>query len=345
MPCSYPYFFLLIFTLSVLSRCLLNCSPCPLNVNNISGIISEVAPSIPPSLGGDFIELHMDNNAGLCGASLWEGEQLIKIFPAVTPNNGPFGNLVLLHAGQKNDPPYIDETDLTGDLNANGVIDLYSSESSPGLYGTVSDNLSLYTDNGHMLDFLSWTNPESASYSETLQERYDIAASSSLWTPSCQNGEVPCYHAQSVSWKNQPKLSMNRTSNLRGALAWTIQTASPGKIMEPRSLNRDNAFTVLHSPFSPYNDHPNQYNEALFLFNAPPESLVTLQIFDINGNLARKLLSQEPVYTANTILSWDGRDDYNQILPIGLYFAQFIAETGNGQHIQKTEVVVLGRKL
>jgi hypothetical protein len=48
-----------------------------------------------------------------------------------------------------------------------------------------------------------------------------------------------------------------------------------------------------------------------------------IEIYDIRGCLVRSLPIMTDCYSTPTILSWDGRDEQNRLLPPGTYFIQF----------------------
>src|SRR5690349_12145580 len=128
---------------------------------------------------------------------IYEGAGILKTLPSVTPNSGAFGSFILLHAGIKASPSNPDETDLTGDLNGNRAIDLYSDETTPAIAGSADNAITLESLDGNLLDFMSFSDNQ-PYFSTTLQSVYDRAASSNFWQPECL-GEEACYGSGSIS--------------------------------------------------------------------------------------------------------------------------------------------------
>ena len=321
--------------------------PCP-DARHIEGTITEVAPSLPLSAGGDFVEIYFGQAENLCGTKVYEGGALIKTLPSVTPGRGPFSSYVLLHASVKTSNLYPDETDSTGDSNGNGVIDLYSDESSPALTGSSDNTITLESPDGLISDFMGYSD-NLPYYPASLQLAYDRAAAQGIWQPECGR-EESCYSAGSIPWSNSTTKSMSKkmdgvpkTFRPSSAEDWEWASPSPGK-GNGLSLTSSGAgaLRVLYSPFSPLGD--GLHKEAMIAYHADAGSRVTVKIFNASGDLIRSILEDAPA-SGETETLWDGRDSQGDIAPVGIYVVWLECRGPAGTIHQEFQTVTLGRKL
>ncbi|OGR83086.1 MAG: hypothetical protein A2636_05215 [Elusimicrobia bacterium RIFCSPHIGHO2_01_FULL_64_10] len=325
---------------------------CPPGSGPVQAVLTEAAPSIPRSSGGDFIELWTAAEGDLCGLRLYEGGTLVKTFPSVRANSGPFGRHVLVHAGEGSLAGTRDETLLSGDKNGDGVVDLFSDETSPGLTGSAFNTLTLTDPEGKILDFISYSRPDGL-FSSDHRGSYDAAVRAGIWQPSCENEEADCYPAGSVPWENSPNLSMSRKAGPAGspeivfpgsAAIWAVGPQSPGRGYGSPSLPQEEILKVTQSPFSPVGD--GAYREAVIAFRAPEKSLVDIGIYDSRGRKVRSLLESHPMEASGTgSVAWDGRDSSGSIAPVGLYIVNVEIRRSGGDRSSGRKTVVLGRKL
>jgi hypothetical protein len=96
--------------------------------------------------------------------------------------------------------------------------------------------------------------------------------------------------------------------------------------------------SVEPNPFSP--DGDGFEDRTLFRYTLPMESNLTIRIYDVRGRLIKTLVDDEPKVSGE--ISWDGRDDENRTVRIGIYVV--LAEaTGDSYSQKKTTVVVAKR--
>lgn len=92
--------------------------------------------------------------------------------------------------------------------------------------------------------------------------------------------------------------------------------ASPG---EENSLHTQYStqmeLTITPNPFSP--DGDGFEDEVTFKYVLPKMSELTLKVYDIKGRLVKTLMEDEPQVTGE--ITWDGKDDENRILRVGIY--------------------------
>jgi flagellar hook assembly protein FlgD len=69
-------------------------------------------------------------------------------------------------------------------------------------------------------------------------------------------------------------------------------------------------------------------------------SELTLKVYDIKGRLVKTLMEDEPQVTGEII--WDGKDDKNKIVRIGIYIV--FAETKGATNIMKKMTLVVAKR-
>lgn len=145
------------------------------------------------------------------------------------------------------------------------------------------------------------------------------------------------------------RMSLRAPSN--DAANWSSSVAPaggtpghPNSVRLPPTPPATNMLTVAPSPFSPDGDGFEDATRIEFVLDAEIAS-IRVRIYDAAGRLVRTLDENRPVGRTGVIL-WDGRDDRNQPLRVGLYVVLFeaLAPTG-GQVITLKRPVVLARPL
>ncbi len=316
---------------------------CPEGSGRFRGMITEVAPANPSS---DFIELFARGSGNLCGVSLYEADTLIKKFPSVIVKENGY---VLLHASEKG----ADETSESGDRNGNGVLDLYSDESSPGLTSTANNNLTLKNSDGSIADFMSWSLVPEDTYSSTKQSAYDLAVSSGYWAPPCPALDAACRVAASVVWFNRSSESMARKVGADGFpkrsapsnfTDWQVGAQSPGKGYSHSFESKGERLEVFQSPFSPVGD--GRHSECVIAYRAAEQSILNLCVYDLQGRKVRQLLDQAVSRSEESqTVSWNGTDDEGRVVAAGVYLLQMDLGRTDGSREKELRTVVVGRKL
>jgi len=101
--------------------------------------------------------------------------------------------------------------------------------------------------------------------------------------------------------------------------------------------------TLLPNPFSPF-VQTNGQNGLSMMFNissdAAPTPLVTVKIYNLEGNLVRLLHDQTPFPKGHSIIHWDGRTDNALLARNGRYIVRVVVEDPAGK-IEKIKSVVL----
>ena len=80
--------------------------------------------------------------------------------------------------------------------------------------------------------------------------------------------------------------------------------------------------------------HPNPFNPSTTIaFDLPRAMEVSLDIYDLQGRLVRRLLDESPYVTGSHKQVWDGRDGGGQTTASGVYF--FRLEAGDQKRVGK----------
>jgi len=103
----------------------------------------------------------------------------------------------------------------------------------------------------------------------------------------------------------------------------------------PELSTHDVLFTCQPRVFS-----PERGDEATITFGADEDTSVTLEVYNVDGWLERKLVSGETMRVGRNAVIWDGRDDDGEILPSGIYL---IALTVGDSKVRIKAVVILNQ--
>jgi len=95
---------------------------------------------------------------------------------------------------------------------------------------------------------------------------------------------------------------------------------------------------IFPNPFSP--DGDGFEDEVTFQYTLPKMSELTIKVYDIKGRLVKTLIEDEPQVTGER--SWDGRDDKNRIVRVGIYIVLAEAK-GVPSSVKKMTLVVAKR--
>lgn len=114
-------------------------------------------------------------------------------------------------------------------------------------------------------------------------------------------------------------------------------------LMAGNSFADEKILNVLQNPFSPTGG--GRYREALITYHAPRESVVSIRIFNVNGQPIKNLVSHQTSF-GNELkeVTWNGRSDSGARVPIGIYIVVLEMKSPNGNRTEQKTVVV-GRRL
>lgn len=143
--------------------------------------------------------------------------------------------------------------------------------------------------------------------------------------------------------KINPTIMVNDSLNWHTA-AETAGFATPGRINSQYYNSESNgSFTITNNRISPDNDGFEDLIEINYNLSEP-SMLGSLTIYDLNGNVVRKLLKNDLLSTSGNIY-WDGITDENSKAQIGTYIVLFEAFNTNGkiQIHEKLGISVVGK--
>jgi hypothetical protein len=95
---------------------------------------------------------------------------------------------------------------------------------------------------------------------------------------------------------------------------------------------------LFPNPFSPDGDGFD--DEVTFQYTLPKMAELTIKVYDIKGRLVKTLMEDEPQVTGER--SWDGRDDKNRMVRVGIYIVLAEAK-GITSSVTKMTLVVAKR--
>ncbi|MCK4427335.1 MAG: lamin tail domain-containing protein [candidate division Zixibacteria bacterium] len=115
--------------------------------------------------------------------------------------------------------------------------------------------------------------------------------------------------------------------------------ATPGKENSLHTHYSDKIdLSITPNPFSP--DGDGFEDEVTFHYVLPKMSELTLKVYDIKGRVVKTLIEDEPQVTGK--ITWDGKDDKNRIVRIGIYIVLAEAK-GITNSVKKMTLVVAKR--
>ena len=72
---------------------------------------------------------------------------------------------------------------------------------------------------------------------------------------------------------------------------------------------------------------------------------VTIAVYDIEGNLKKYLLHDYALTSAQGGVTWDGTDEYGELVPVGIYIVSLKAQNRSTGDIKKEQSsMIVGRK-
>jgi hypothetical protein len=141
-----------------------------------------------------------------------------------------------------------------------------------------------------------------------------------------------------------PSLASNNRNNWSTSIAPEGGTPGERNSIFTASIPSAAHLTLSPNPFSPDND---SYQDYLAIGYSLPSatSMIRVRCFDVQGRLVRTLANNEPAAASGTLL-WNGLDDHNKRVRVGMYIILFEALDANGGvvHVMK-DVAVVARKL
>ena len=141
-------------------------------------------------------------------------------------------------------------------------------------------------------------------------------------------------------------LKTNRTLGDNWSSSVSKDGATPGKLnsINVETLASSTKLKISPNPFSPDNDGFEDF--TIINYNlTQPTAQIRVRVFDSKGRLVRTIESNTPSGAKGSII-FDGLDENNRPLKMGIYIILFEAVNSNNAAIETIkEVVVVARKL
>ena len=195
------------------------------------------------------------------------------------------------------------------------------------------------------ISFEGWWGDGSGIWGDSPEESFPAIEAKMSLTNS--GGSIylvdPDNNAQSFTWDQDcgDGVSLERVSFEEDV--WLCCVASdkstPGQKNSVSTSYSDKIeLSIEPNPFSP--DGDGVEDEAIFRYTLPMESNLTIKIYDIKGRLIKTLMEDQPQVSGE--ISWDGKDDENKTVRIGIYVVW--AEAEGNSYCQKKKTVVVAKR-
>ncbi|MDP7280307.1 MAG: lamin tail domain-containing protein, partial [Candidatus Poribacteria bacterium] len=136
--------------------------------------------------------------------------------------------------------------------------------------------------------------------------------------------------------------SMERVSVLEGVLQPSIDLdgGTPGKLNSlSQQISGQVELIIEPSPFDPLQ------HSTRIRYQAPFEAIITLQLFDAAGRKVRLLVDRQLAGGRQSI-AWDGKNDAQEIVTVGIYICQIIAIVSSDKPaIRMAKPVIVAKQL
>lgn len=297
-------------------------------------LINEVSSN---NTEADWIEFFVNEGEGnLEKFLILEGNTIVATLPSISVKKGDYFLLTFKSE---------DETNFFQDVN--GVWNFYSSKT--GL--TATDSIVILRDNNlDIVDAFCYSNND-GTWTSSNQTIIKDLIKNNHWK-SERNDELGCFvwtdYIKSIENKSFSRkyLQDGIPVDTNSIADWEVGKETKGieKIVLVDDFDQTKVvdLQILNRHFSPYNDY--KYKTIKIKYKNAENYILNIKIYDIGMHLVKKLL--ETTENGLNIIEWDGRNENNVILPVGVYviFYEFVSKnTGNNYKGKKP--VVLGKAL
>jgi hypothetical protein len=315
-------------------------------------LINEIACGNP---GDDWMELYLSDDARTqmdisrlvvsmyTGANEPLSDQPVTLYSydrRETPYDDRFA---VVHPGR---PLMHDETDLTGDTNHNGRLDLYCSNSSSGFWN--SDGLVAVDEdddpgNGGIIDFVAYSNRD-GSPNTTIQALVEKAAASGHWAGTATENIQQCMidigqdgiaSHMSIARKTSPD-----TNSQDDFLITSNQTPGWPNILKSGASRSGEIISIARKKISVIPSHP-QLGDGIVDCIVRDSCSVRLRVFTSTGVLVYESPLYRDVNPGRLVLRWEPGTARRRIRT-GLYLGlvEATASRGSGTLTEKIFFIV-----
>jgi hypothetical protein len=112
-------------------------------------------------------------------------------------------------------------------------------------------------------------------------------------------------------------------------------------IMLFSGIDEDKIGTLQPQEFVLFQNYPNPFNPTTMIsFELPTSAKVTVDIFNVNGQLVRTLVNDVRPAGVHTF-NWDGTDDAGTSLTSGIYVYKMKADDGTNFYIHSKKMTFI----
>jgi len=177
-----------------------------------------------------------------------------------------------------------------------------------------------------------------------LADQINTMIDSVRYSPSWHNPSLNTPTAGRSIERINPSFESNDKRNWSTSVAPSGATPLQTNSIYTKSVPSAAGLSLSPNPFSPDNDG---FEDILAITYSLPStiSMIRVRCFDVQGRLVRTLANNEPVASSGTLL-WNGLDDNNRRVRIGMYIILFEAlDAAGGIDRVMKDVVVVATKL
>lgn len=231
------------------------------------------------------------------------------------------GDFLLLHYGIKGS----DET-----FGVNGKINLFTDKES---ITSTTDQIVLYNPLNEIVDAVCWADDTPPSNEE---EDRNILINAGKWdgpgidTTKVSKGQsIARYSILDTNTKNDWSVSSIPTPGLANELISEV-SISP-KIKVVKIINKISC--------------PQEGKNPIIIYSLSKSAQVSVRIYDLRGRLVKRLIEREyKIAQDENTISWDGKDEKGNFLPVGVYIGYLEAVSEDGASSDKISLI-LAKKL
>ncbi|MFH1563563.1 MAG: lamin tail domain-containing protein [Nitrospirota bacterium] len=229
------------------------------------------------------------------------------------------GEFLLLYYG-------IQGQDDTGGIN--GKFNLFAHSDS---ITSTTDQMVVYNSLGQIIDAVCWANDNPPQSEVDDLESLTAWQGEAIDSTKVSAGQSIARNSifDTTKTKNDWSVASIPTPGLFNNL--TSQAAKPPQAKVVNIINKIFA--------------PQEGKQTTIIYSLSKAAEVSIRIYDIRGRLVKRLIEQEyQIAKGGNMISWDGRDEEGEILPIGVYIC-YLEAIGDGGSSSDKVTLILAKQL
>jgi hypothetical protein len=247
---------------------------------------------------------------------------------------------ILIHL---TNPEIQDETDLTGDTNHNGYIDIYCNNYSNSLWnsdGIVSIDTDDDPSNGGIIDFIAYSNLDD-SENTTISSYVNYVINFNQWIEGITREKtyINITSKGLATYMSLSRKEINDSNSLNDFAITNFQTPGRENIFSLPS-GRKKIFTILSKRISAITGRKSSDNINIPL-SIYENCNLKLRIFSVRGRLLYQSDTYKSVKPGKFILKWNKNYSGRSISPTGLYIGQIEAVSSAKKMSEKKSLYII----